>query len=497
MLPSSLLVAVWTLVCIPHGAKSFTVPSSKVTKVSFKWKTSRSTNDNKFALHSSQEDEGVDCETRRSILSTIGITSVLLGGGNGGVGVDDGVGIGSSIGFAKTLNEEPNTEYGMVLPGNQIIPFSSVRQQKVITLSNGLKVLLVNDSKSSQSTASLIIHGPGQFEDPDDLPGAAHLMEHMIMSYKVTESDDPNANDNNSVRRRWMKKSVNYEQLDGDLEDWLSENGGASNAFTAYDETCFHINCQHDTFPRALDKFASLFKESNVIQTCEDRDILKREVSRVDAELDVESLPAKIEMITKSFIQTSEASTGRNTQHPYSKFARGSLESLQTIPELNGVDVSKKLIDFFKKYYLSSQAVLVVVTNLKAISQQSQLSSLSTMESWVSKFNDVLSIPSEIATFQRYHYPARFNKSAVDDRRVLLNGKGDDSGDKITIQWIINEDYRNNYGTNKAIEIAFVLNQIFGRRGTGSLFSLLRENNWIQNKNTLPPQVTVRKSINC
>ena len=484
------------------------IPNSLGTYINSK--PGRVTKKNRVRLYSTSGDGEVDSETRRFLLSAFGTSSTFLYGGQG------------SMGHAQSLNDETkqnDSSFTKQAPGSsynnnnnqQIIPFSSVRQQKLITLSNGLRVLLVNDYKSSQSTASLIIHGPGQFQDPDDLPGAAHLMEHMIMSYKIagtTRSSNQLIDSNKiSIWTNRNKITNSYQNADGDLEDWLSENGGASNAFTAYDQTCFHINCQHDTFPRALEKFASIFKESNVIQTCQDVKILKREIGRVDDELDMESVPAKIEMITKSLIKNldgndSESSsindnanntTRIDSQHPYVKFSRGNLDSLQTIPQLNGLNVSQKLIDFYKGFYVPTQAVLVVVSNSKAMSQQSPLSPLSSMESWVAKFNDALSRSSETQMFKRYHYPAMFD-SMVAEKRVLLNEKGNNGvGDKVTIQWILNEDYRSNDGSNKAIEIAFVLNQIFGRRGSGSLYSILRKQNWIQNNNVLPPQFTVRK----
>jgi hypothetical protein len=40
-------------------------------------------------------------------------------------------------------------------------------------------------------------------------------------------------------------------------------------------------------------------------------------------------------------------------------------------------------------------------------------------------------------------------------------------------QWILNEDYYSDSGVN-AVEIAFVLNQILGRRGNESLHEYLR-----------------------
>ena len=99
------------------------------------------------------------------------------------------------------------------------IPFSSVRKQQVITLSNGLRVLMVNDKRASQSTAALVV-AAGQFQDFDDLPGTAHLMEHMVLSY----------NNNSGLRKQ------------DDFENWLSENEGSSNAFTAYEQVRNNLN---------------------------------------------------------------------------------------------------------------------------------------------------------------------------------------------------------------------------------------------------------------
>ena len=100
------------------------------------------------------------------------------------------------------------------------VPFSSVREQELITLSNGLEVLLVNDKLASQSTAALVVDGAGQFTDSEDLPGLAHLMEHMVLS--SNSNSDPT-----------------FGRNKGDFEEWLGENGGASNAFTAYHQVSF------------------------------------------------------------------------------------------------------------------------------------------------------------------------------------------------------------------------------------------------------------------
>ena len=154
-----------------------------------------------FALHSGEEDQEafISDHTRRELFA-----------------------FGPALSIALSLLEKPldanageviSRNAGTVIDVSNIIPFSSVRKSKTITLSNGLRVLLVNDKRASQSTAALIVDGVGQFSDFAELPGLAHLMEHMILS---CSSDS-----------KFGK---------GDLEDWLATNEGASNAFTAYQQ---------------------------------------------------------------------------------------------------------------------------------------------------------------------------------------------------------------------------------------------------------------------
>jgi len=45
-----------------------------------------------------------------------------------------------------------------------------------------MKVLLVHDPDTSKSAAALSVN-IGSFSDPEDLPGLAHLCEHMVFLY--------------------------------------------------------------------------------------------------------------------------------------------------------------------------------------------------------------------------------------------------------------------------------------------------------------------------
>lgn len=141
-----------------------------------------------------------------------------------------------------------------------IIPFSTRRQYKNITLSNGLKVLLVNDNKAFRASAALTIYGAGQFQEDSDLGGMSHLLEHMV-------------------------SSASRE----DFEDWLSNYDGGSNAFTGPNMACYHFNVPPEFFSKSLLRFSELFQQSSVERVCRNEAVLKREIRRVNSELDFEN----------------------------------------------------------------------------------------------------------------------------------------------------------------------------------------------------------------
>jgi secreted Zn-dependent insulinase-like peptidase len=116
------------------------------------------------------------------------------------------------------------------------IPFSTRRHYKHVTLSNGLKVLLVSDNQVQISSAAFSIGGAGQFQENVDIGGLAHLTEHMVCSTS-------------------------------NIEEWLSERDGASNAFTAPNMVCFHFNVPPEYFAESLFPFSKSFQQESVIRT--------------------------------------------------------------------------------------------------------------------------------------------------------------------------------------------------------------------------------------
>lgn len=351
-----------------------------------------------------------------------------------------------------------------------VTPYSSVREYKTIELSNGMKVLLVSDKSAIQSSAALTINGAGQFSDPPNLKGLAHLMEHVTLSAKAGSS-----------RSRSRSNQDFQEWLDGDHAE------GFSNGFTAYEKVCFHFQCRTGVFAEALGKFSNLLLDKSIKENCFNTEALKREIRRVNSELDTNDLFSRELYLTKSLI---------NPDHPYAKFSLGSIETLERLPAEANINVSKELYEFFMSKYQPNQAILVVVST----------NSLSSLETMVQPFSSTLSRQMRENDHQRKkrQFPSFLLPGKPIQPNCIFRRKGSDEYvtdniEKISFQWDLDQDYTGLRTTDPysstntgsiatgnsaesvvtATQIGFVMAQILGRRGPGSLFQLLQKRKWI------------------
>jgi insulysin len=53
------------------------------------------------------------------------------------------------------------------------------RSYRVIKLKNQLEVLLAHDAETDKASAAMDVN-VGSFSDPEDIPGLAHFVEHML-----------------------------------------------------------------------------------------------------------------------------------------------------------------------------------------------------------------------------------------------------------------------------------------------------------------------------
>ena len=121
-------------------------------------------------------------------------------------------------------------------------------------LPNGLKALLVSDPEAEQSGAALGVN-IGSLSDSKDEVGLAHFCEHLV--FMGTEK----------------------YPLESEIEEYLSKNGGDSNAYTGLDHTVYYFNVDNDAFEGAVDRFAQFF-----ISPKFNEDTVDREINAINSE---------------------------------------------------------------------------------------------------------------------------------------------------------------------------------------------------------------------
>uniref|UniRef100_A0A672Q6J1 Nardilysin convertase n=1 Tax=Sinocyclocheilus grahami TaxID=75366 RepID=A0A672Q6J1_SINGR len=174
-----------------------------------------------------------------------------------------------------------------------------------------------------QSAAALCI-GVGSFSDPNDLPGLAHFLEHMV-----------------------FMGSEKYPSENG-FDAFLKKHGGSDNASTDCERTIFQFDVQRKCFKEALDRWAQFFVCPLMIE-----DAIDREVEAVDSEYQLAkpSDSHRKEMLFGSLAKPN---------HPMSKFCWGNALTLKTEPREKNINVYKRLREFWKRYYSAHYMTLAV-----------------------------------------------------------------------------------------------------------------------------------------
>uniref|UniRef100_A0A8C0KKH1 Nardilysin convertase n=1 Tax=Canis lupus dingo TaxID=286419 RepID=A0A8C0KKH1_CANLU len=268
-----------------------------------------------------------------------------------------------------------------------------------------------------QSAAALCV-GVGSFADPDDLPGLAHFLEHMV-----------------------FMGSLKYPDENG-FDAFLKKHGGSDNASTDCERTVFQFDVQRKYFKEALDRWAQFFIHPLMI-----RDAIDREVEAVDSEY---QLARPSDANRKEMLFGSLARPG----HPMGKFFWGNAETLKHEPKRNNIDTHARLREFWMRYYSAHYMTLVV---------QSKGSVLSVMA--LSYFEVVgLPKPNFGHLTDPFDTPA-FNKlyRVVPIRKIHA----------LTITWALppqQQHYR--------VKPLHYISWLVGHEGKGSILSYLRKKCW-------------------
>ncbi len=209
------------------------------------------------------------------------------------------------------------------------------RKYGYFVLPNRMRVLLVSDPEANEAAAAMNV-GVGTSSEPNDRPGLAHFLEHMLFM--------------------GTKKYPGVE----DYGRFISDNGGQTNAFTASNRTTYFFSVKPDKLEPALDRFAQFF-----IAPLFDKDYVEREKHAVNSEyqLKLKDDTRRIDAATKQ---------GYNPRSPYARFGVGNLATLADRP---GDKVRDDLLAFYRKHYSANIMGLVIIgreslTDLRRLAEE-------------------------------------------------------------------------------------------------------------------------------
>lgn len=201
-------------------------------------------------------------------------------------------------------------------------PFDS-RDYRVLTLDNGLTALLVSDPEADKAAASMNV-SVGSAQNPDDLQGLAHLLEHML--FLGTEP---------------------YPEPDA-YQGYISRHAGSHNAFTAAQDTNYFFDIEPSALPGALDRFSAFF-----LSPLFNADKLESERHIVDSEYQARRR-------NESRRENDVLNQVLNPEHPGTRFSVGSVETLADRPA-GEPTLRERVIDFYHSHYGAGVMQLAVV----------------------------------------------------------------------------------------------------------------------------------------
>lgn len=199
-------------------------------------------------------------------------------------------------------------------------------------LDNGMKVLLVSDSTASKSAACMCVE-VGHMQDPVDVPGLAHLIEHVL-----------------------FLGTQKYPQ-ENEFRSFINESGGFCNAQTFADITKFFFDVVPDKLSEALERFSQMFIAPLFNETS-----IMREISAVNSEHEknLASDAWRIRMVNKVIA---------NPQHPFSKFSTGNTQTLLVNPKRFGIILRDELLTFHEAWYRSGNLMNLVVVGRNSLDE--------------------------------------------------------------------------------------------------------------------------------
>jgi predicted Zn-dependent peptidase len=191
---------------------------------------------------------------------------------------------------------------------------------KKTTLDNGVRVL-TEHHMSSRSVCAGIFVDLGTRDEPEDMVGAAHYVEHMV--FKGTETRDA------------------YE-----IAKSLEAVGGDLNAYTTREQTCFHATSLKEHLPLSLDVLSDLMVNAqfDVNDFRKEREVIIQEINMSADQHDDYVFDLAFELSFKG--------------HELGRSILGTQKTL-------GSMTRKKLFDFYNRRYQGANMIVCVAGHVE------------------------------------------------------------------------------------------------------------------------------------
>ncbi|MDR2540107.1 MAG: insulinase family protein [Chlamydiales bacterium] len=304
---------------------------------------------------------------------------------------------------------------------NRSIPsaFSEREVEKVI-LKNGLQAYLISDPFVQQSAAAVVVEA-GSWEDPEEYPGMAHFVEHLL--FMGTET---------------YPKESEYSQF-------IKDHGGLSNAVTSTDKTVYMFSIETEAYQLAFDRFSHFFIDPLFSVSC-----ITRELHAVDQEY----AKNRENDLERQYMVLRE--TG-NSDHPHWRFSCGNQETLSKIP----LSILK---NWYRAHYTANRMHLVMISSLP-IAEMRDLA--------VAKFSPIASATDDWEEFPRGSLLSNQQKGSMFFIKPIEDLK------MLTLHWEIPNTFASNVDENFPKFITYILN----KEVKGSLLAKLKKENMAENLN--------------
>lgn len=213
------------------------------------------------------------------------------------------------------------------------------RHYQLVTLDNGLRVLLCQDASAQKTGVSLTVN-VGHFDDPADREGLAHFLEHMLF--------------------------LGSEQFPepGEFSQFISQHGGNSNAWTGTEHSQFFFEVDESVANEAIARFADFMAKPLLSER-----YVNKERKAIEAEFRL-----KLKDDSRRIYQVHKSTC--NPAHPFAKFSVG---NKQTLKDSKQQTLAQAVREFHQQQYRGSVMCLTVVSKRSLAEQQSWLAAFSSI----------------------------------------------------------------------------------------------------------------------